>query len=67
MPWVIVQDACINGPQSEIKIMTTRVVVQSKEAFLDLEKMTGRAVNVSAVSFQFLQTRKEKIKSAQID
>jgi hypothetical protein len=32
------QDVYINGPQSEIKIMTTSIVVWSKEAFYELEE-----------------------------
>jgi hypothetical protein len=62
MPWVVAQDACINRPWSEMKIMTTSAVVRSKEAFQDLEKTLDRAVNVSAASFQFLQTRREMTK-----
>jgi hypothetical protein len=56
MPWVTVQDACINRPRSEMKIIATSTVVQNKEAFRDLEKTIGQAVNISAASFQFLQT-----------
>ena len=50
-----------------MKIMTTGIVVRSKEAFRDLEKTFGQAVSVSAASFQFLRTRKEKMKSARTD
>ena len=67
MPWVKAQDARINGPRSEMKIMTTGIVVRSKEAFRDLEKTFGQAVSVSAASFQFLRTREEKMKSARTD
>jgi predicted aspartyl protease len=51
MPWVRAQDVRINGPRSEMKIMTTGVVVRSKDAFSELEKTIGRAVSVSAASF----------------
>jgi hypothetical protein len=51
MPWVRAQDVYINGPRSEIKIITTGIVVQSKEAFYKLEELIGQAVNVSAASF----------------
>jgi hypothetical protein len=64
MPWIRAQDARINGPRSEMKLMTTSIVVRSKDAFRDLEKTFGKAVNVSAASFQFLRTRKEKMRSA---
>ena len=47
--------------------MTISIVVQSKEAFYELEESIGQAVNVSAASFQFLRTRGEKTKSVQID
>ena len=45
------QDVRINGPQSEIKIMTTGIIVQSKEAFCELEESISQAVNVLAASF----------------
>jgi hypothetical protein len=45
------QDVYINGPQLEIKIIITSIVVQSKEAFYELEESIGQAVNVLAVSF----------------
>jgi hypothetical protein len=58
------QDVRINRPRSEIKIMTTGIVIRSKEAFHELKELIGRAVNVSAASFQFLRTRRGKTKSA---
>jgi hypothetical protein len=60
MPWVTTQDARINGPRSEMRINTTGTVVRSREAFSDLEETLGRAVNVSAASFEFLRARKRK-------
>jgi hypothetical protein len=51
IPWVRAQDVRINGPRSEIKIMTTGIVIRSKEAFHELEESIGRAVNVSAAFF----------------
>ena len=47
--------------------MTTGIVIRSKEAFYELEESLGQAVNVSAASFQFLRTRREKTKSVQTD
>jgi hypothetical protein len=67
MPWVRAQDVRINGPRSEMKIMTIGIVVRSKEAFCELEESIGQAVNVSAASFQFLRTRGEKTKAVQTD
>ena len=61
------QDVRINGPRSEIKIITISIIIQSKEAFYELEESIGQAVNVSAASFQFLRTRREKTKSVQTD
>jgi len=43
--------------------MTINIVIQSKEAFYELEESISQAVNVSAASFQFLRTYKEKIKT----
>jgi len=60
---VRVQDVRINGLRSEIKIMTISIIIRSKEAFYELEESIGQAVNVSAASFQFLRTRREKTKS----
>ena len=50
-----------------MKIITTSIVIRSKEAFYELEESIGQAVNVSAASFQFLQTRREKTKAVQTD
>ena len=47
--------------------MTTGIVIRSKEAFYELEESIGQAVNVSAASFQFLRTRREKTKAVQTD
>ena len=47
--------------------MTISIVIRSKEAFYELEESIGQAVNVSAASFQFLQTREEKTKTVQTD
>ena len=47
--------------------MTINIVIRSKEAFYELEESIGQAVNVSAASFQFLRTRKEKTKTVQTD
>ena len=47
--------------------MTISIVIRSKEAFYELEESIGQAVNVSAASFQFLQTRREKTKTVQTD
>ena len=47
--------------------MTTNIVIRSKEAFYELEESIGQAVNVSAASFQFLRTRREKTKTVQTD
>jgi hypothetical protein len=57
------QDVRINGLRSEMKIITIGIVIRSKEAFYELEESIGQAVNVSAASFQFLRTRREKTKS----
>jgi len=57
------QDVRINGPRSEMKIITTDIVIRSKEAFYELEESIGQAVNVLTASFQFLQTRREKTKA----
>jgi hypothetical protein len=43
--------------------MTTGIIIQSKEAFYELEESIGQAVNISAASFQFLRTRGEKTKA----
>jgi hypothetical protein len=50
-----------------MKIMTTSIIIRSKEAFYELEESIGQAVNVSTASFQFLRTRRKKTKSAQTD
>ena len=50
-----------------MKIITISIVIQSKEAFYELEESIGQAVNVSTASFQFLQTRREKTKAVQTD
>ena len=47
--------------------MTISIVIRSKEAFYELEESIGQAVNVSAASFQFLRTRREKTKTVQTD
>ena len=47
--------------------MTISIVVRSKKAFCELEESIGQAVNVSAASFQFLRTRREKTKAVQTD
>ena len=67
MPQVRAQDVYINGPRSEMKIITINIIIRSKEAFYELKESIGQAVNVSAASFQFLRTRKEKTKSVQTD
>jgi hypothetical protein len=51
IPWVRAQDVYINGPQLEIKIITTSIVIRSKEAFYELEESISQAVNVLAASF----------------
>jgi hypothetical protein len=43
--------------------MTINIIIQSKEAFYELEESIGQAVNVLAAFFQFLRTRKEKTKT----
>jgi predicted aspartyl protease len=47
MPWVVAQDARINGPRSEMKIMSTGTVLRSQEAFRTLEASSTKAVQVS--------------------
>ena len=51
MPWIRAQDVRINGPRSEMKIMSTGIVVRSKTAFHEMEETVIRAVQVSATSF----------------
>ena len=67
MPWIRAQDVRINGPRSEMKIMSTGVVVRSQDAFFEIEKTVCRAVQVSAISFHEIQTRKKGRKSLQTD
>ena len=55
MPWVRAQDARINGPRLEMKIMSTGTVLQSQEAFRALEVLSTKAIQVSATSFEYLQ------------
>ena len=47
--------------------MTINIVVRSKETFYKLKESINQAVNILTASFQFLQTRKEKIKAVQTD
>jgi hypothetical protein len=60
MPWVVAQDARINGPRSEMKIMSTGTVLRSQEAFRTLEASSTKAVQVSATSFEYLRLRESK-------
>jgi hypothetical protein len=50
-----------------MKIMSTGVVVRSQDAFFTMEKTVCRAVQVSAISFHAIQTRKKGRKSLQTD
>ena len=51
MPWIRAQDVRINGPRSEMKIMSTSIIIRSKTAFHEMEETVIRAVQVSATSF----------------
>ena len=50
-----------------MKIMSTGVVVRSQDAFFEMEKTVCRAIQVSAISFHEIQTRKKGRKSLQTD
>ena len=56
MLWIRAQDVRINRLRSEMKIITTSVVVRSKDAFSEIEGTISKAVNVLAAAFQLLQT-----------
>jgi hypothetical protein len=51
----ILQDACINGLRSEMKIILTGTVLRSQEAFRTLEVSSIKAVQVLATLFKYLQ------------
>ena len=59
MPWIRAQDVRINGPRSEMKIMSTGIVVRSKTAFQRL-----KAIFVSAPALaQFDFDRETRIET----
>jgi hypothetical protein len=44
MPWIRAQDVRINGPRSEIKIMSTSIIIQSKTIFHEIEETVIKAI-----------------------
>jgi hypothetical protein len=51
MPWIRAQDVRINGPRSEMKIMSIGIIIRSKTIFHEMEETVIKAVQVSAISF----------------
>lgn len=60
MPWIIAQDARINGPRSEMRIGVTGTIVRSKEAFFGMQTSGLQPMEVSATSLQHWHQKQRK-------
>ncbi|KAI0993514.1 hypothetical protein K3495_g14670, partial [Podosphaera aphanis] len=54
MPWIISEDARINGPRSEMLMKFTGIIVRSKDSFLATYDRSRGPVQISAVAFEHL-------------
>lgn len=54
MPWIVSQDARINGLRSEMIVRSTETKVRSKDSFLSTQNKNEKALQISAVAFNQL-------------